>query len=219
MIKLTHVYKTYQNTIHALRDVSLDLKKGELAFITGHSGAGKTTLFRLIAGFDKPSSGKIHVSNFLLNEINIKNLPYYRQKIGVVFQDYKLLNNYTVEENIAIPLLILQNNKQYIAKEVDKMLSLVGLSLKRKDYPFQLSGGEQQRIAIARALIHKPEILIADEPTGNLDPDLSQEIIQLFYKANAQGTTVLIATHNLELLKQVSYKHLYLKKGSLFVNG
>ncbi|MBT4762961.1 MAG: cell division ATP-binding protein FtsE [Bdellovibrionaceae bacterium] len=219
MINFTHVYKTYSENINALKNVNLEVSKGEFVFLTGSSGAGKTTLFRLISAYDQASSGDVVVANYDLAKISQREIPYLRRKIGVVYQDFKLLKDRTVFENIALPLEILGEKDSYIQKRVNQMLSDVNLEFKKYKYPAELSGGEQQRVAIARALVHHPGVLIADEPTGNLDPDLTEEIINLLEKVNAQGTTVFIATHDHEMVKRRNKRTLCLHQGVLSEGG
>lgn len=202
MISFSHVYKTYPGPVHALRDISIEIQKGEFLFLTGKSGAGKTTLFRMISAYDKPSSGKIEVAGYDLGTIGASEVPFFRRKIGVVFQDFRLLRGRTVFENVALPLEIRGDRFQGLQRRVDEMLDHVGLIFKKNSPIEQLSGGEQQRVSIARALIHQPGVLIADEPTGNLDPQMSEEIMDLLERVNAQGTTVFVATHDHELVKR-----------------
>ncbi len=215
MIHFHHVYKTYAGPIHALKNVTIDIQRGDFVFITGPSGAGKTTLFKLLAGYDKPTSGKIQVANYRLDEISSKELPYFRRKIGVVFQDFKLLKDYTLLENVELPLRILGVKPKIARQRVLEVLDLVGLKDRYDYFPEQISGGEKQRVAIARALIHEPEILIADEPTGNLDPKLSAEIMELFEHINKQGTTLFVATHDHEMVKRKNKKHVIICDGML----
>ncbi len=215
MINFTHVYKTYSETISALRNVTIDINKGEFVFLTGPSGAGKSTLFRLLSAFDKSSSGLIKVSGYDLDKITPQQIPFFRRKIGVVYQDFKLLKDRTVFENVALPLEIMGEKDKYIQQRVNTIISDVNLEYKHSKYPDELSGGEQQRVAIARALVHHPGILIADEPTGNLDPELTEEIIDLFEKVNAQGTTVFIATHDQEMVKRRKKRVLHLENGEV----
>lgn len=215
MVNLSHVYKTFDGSIHALRDIDLDIAKGEMLFLTGPSGSGKTTLFKLICGFDSATSGKVNVAGYDLTKINQQQLPYLRRKIGVVFQDFKLLRNRNVFDNVALPLEILGEKKSYIHKRVMELLEQVGLQFKMDAMPDYLSGGEKQRVAIARALVHRPGLLIADEPTGNLDPELSLDIMNLFKLVNAQGTTVFIATHDKHLVEEFATKRVHLKNGLL----
>ncbi len=215
MIRLSHVYKIYAGSVHALSDVSIEIAKGEFVYLTGPSGAGKTTLFKLITCYDQPTSGNVEVAGYSLSEIHAGNIPYVRRKIGVVFQDFKLLKNRTVLENVSLPLEILKMRKSEVLSRAHTILEQVGLSRKATFYPEQLSGGEQQRVAIARALISKPGLLIADEPTGNLDAALSDEIMELFAKINAQGTTVVIATHNVSFISKGNRRVLRLEKGRI----
>lgn len=214
MITFSHVYKTYAGPVHALRNVDLNVDRGEFLFLTGPSGAGKTTLFKMLSAFDRPTSGSVQVAGFDLNKITSSEVPYFRRRIGVVFQDFKLLKGRTIFENVALPLRVL-GERFATTRRVEEILDQVGLRFKLDQIVDQLSGGEQQRVAIARALVHKPELLIADEPTGNLDPDLSQEIIKLFERANAQGTTVVIASHDHELVKRMQKRVIRLKAGTL----
>jgi len=202
MIEISHVYKIYSENCHALRDVTLKVAKGEFVYLTGPSGAGKTTLFRLITCYDQPTSGQIVVGGQDLSTITSKEVPFVRRKVGVVFQEFRLLRNRTAAENVGLPLEILEMKRSEINNRVSDLLDQLGLRYKGGYYPEQLSGGEQQRVAVGRALISKPEVLIADEPTGNLDQALSEEIIKLFDKINAQGTTVVVATHNQAFTKR-----------------
>jgi cell division transport system ATP-binding protein len=215
MIRLSHLYKTFPGPVHALRNIDLFIDKGELAFITGASGAGKTTLFRMICAFDRPTSGKIEVLQCDLNGISQKEIPFLRRKIGVVFQDFRLLKTRSVFDNVAMPLEVRREKPALVRRRVDEVLDLVGLRFRADAVPEQLSGGEQQRVAIARALVHKPGLLIADEPTGNLDPDLSSEIMELLRQVNAQGTTVVVASHDHALIRKYGRRVVHLKSGLL----
>lgn len=202
MIELSHIYKTYPGPVHALKNINLKIDKGEFVFLTGPSGAGKSTLFRLICAFDFASSGAIKISDYDLSTLQKSEIPFFRRQIGVVYQDFKLLQNKTVFENVALSLEIRGEKKSTIDRKVEDVLKHVSLSHRRDQYPETLSGGEQQRTAIARAIIHQPKLLIADEPTGNLDPQLSEEIMDLFERVSAQGTTVFIATHDHEMVRR-----------------
>ena len=215
MISLSHIYKTYPGPIHALSNFDLKIEKGESVFITGPSGSGKTTLFRLVSGYDRPSSGAISIAGFNINELTEKDVPYFRRNIGVVFQDFRLLKDRTVFENVALPLEVKGQKSAVIKQKVNEMLDIVGLTFKREQHPDQLSGGEQQRVAIARALIHQPGVLIADEPTGNLDEELSFGIMDLLDKVNSQGTTVLIATHDMDLVRKKRRRVIQIKAGNI----
>lgn len=215
MIHFSHVYKTYPGPIHALRDIDLKIGKGELVYLTGPSGAGKTTLFRMLSAFDRVTSGQVEVAGYSLHDIRSEQIPDFRRKIGVVFQDFKLLRDRTIFDNVALPLSIRGDSEQSIRDKVNFILDEVGLYEKADQFPEMLSGGEQQRTAIARALIHKPEVLIADEPTGNLDPELAEEIMDMFERACAQGTTIFIATHDHEMVRRRQKRVVKIAAGEL----
>lgn len=215
MINFAHVYKTYPGPVHALVNVELNVEKGEFLFLTGPSGAGKTTLFKMLSGYDRATSGQVKVAGYDLNEVTPSEVAAFRRRIGVVFQDFRLLKGRSVLENISLPLRILGERDASIQRKVDEALDQVGLRFKEDQLVEQLSGGEQQRVAIARALIHRPGLLIADEPTGNLDPDMSAEIMKLFERANAQGTTVFIASHDLATVNKMQKRVVRLKAGAM----
>lgn len=219
MISFSHVYKTYPGPVHALRDIDLFIDKGEFVFLTGPSGAGKTTLFKMLSAFDRVTSGKIEVAGYPLHLMKDAKIPEFRRRMGIVFQDFKLLKDRTLAENVALPLMIRGEKDNQIKRRVHDILEQVGLWHRADQYPEMCSGGEQQRAAIARALIHQPGVLIADEPTGNLDPNLSKEIMDLFDRVCAQGTTVFIATHDHELVKSRGHRVISLSAGELHAQG
>lgn len=215
MIELSHVYKTYAGPVHALKNIDLKIEKGEFVFLTGPSGAGKTTLFRMISAYDRATSGNLIVGNTEVGRLTADQVPFYRRKIGVVFQDFRLLKDKTVFDNVALPLQIRGDRPQAIKSRVSDVLDMLGLGRKSDQLPEFLSGGEQQRTAIARAIVHQPALLIADEPTGNLDPALSREIMDLFERICAQGTTIFLATHDHSLVKCYSKRQVEIKDGML----
>ncbi len=215
MIEFHHVYKTYPGPMHALKNIDLSIAKGEFVFLTGPSGAGKTTLFKMISAYDQVTTGQLTVADFDLNQLNPENTQIYRRRIGIVFQDFKLLKNRTLFENVALPLQIRNEKKSFIEDRVFQILKQVGLANKHDQYPDFMSGGEQQRTAIARAIIHQPGVLIADEPTGNLDPQLSEEIMDLFEEVSEQGTTIFLATHDLAMVERRKKRTLKLFSGQI----
>lgn len=215
MISFNDVHKRYANQHEALSGLSFELAKGEMAFLTGHSGAGKSTLLKLIALIERSSHGQIIVNNQNLTRMPKWKVPYYRRKIGLVFQDHNLLHDRTVFDNVALPLIIAGENHREIGRRVRAALDKVGLLGKERSLPISLSGGEQQRVGIARAVVNRPPILLADEPTGNLDPELSREIMRLFEQFNQVGVTVFIATHDHDLIRSMSYRHVALLEGRL----
>ncbi len=215
MIKFENVSKQYAAGFEALRDVSFSIDAGELVFLTGHSGAGKSTVLKLIMLMERASSGSVQVANKALSVMGTKEIPLHRQQIGVVFQNHQLLFDRSVFDNIVLPLRICGYEADDAARRVRAALDKVGLLSREKLNPQQLSAGEQQRIGIARAIVHKPKILLADEPTGNLDPQLSAEVMTLFKQFNQVGTTVLVASHDLSLIRRMNCRTLTLKKGKL----
>lgn len=215
MIKFDQVSKRYPSGQEALTQVSLHLTPGEMCFLTGHSGAGKSTLLKLIARLETPSLGSVLVDGRNLNRLTKRQIPYLRRKIGLIFQNPQLLFDRTVFENVALPLMIAHYRRQEIGRRVRAALDKVGLLSKESLLPESLSCGEQQRVGIARAIVSRPTILLADEPTGNLDPELSREIFSLFEQFHQAGVTVFIASHDIELIKQLPYRVLTLKEGRL----
>lgn len=220
MISLSHVYKTYVADQHVLKNLQLQVQKGDFIFLMGPSGAGKTTLFKIMTGFEKVSSGDVEINGFKVSTLNSRSMAQFRRSIGVVFQDFRLLNDRTVFENVSLPLEILRMNKWEVVERVEKILDKVGLKRKMNENPNCLSGGEKQRVAIARALVHDPALVIADEPTGNLDWHLSQEIMGLFREANIKGTTLIVATHDQEIVKNETRKRVIkIEGGQIFEDG
>lgn len=215
MIRFSEVYKRYPNQYEALSGLSFELNKGEMAFLTGHSGAGKSTLLKLIALIERSSHGQVWVNNQNLTRLPKWKVPYYRRKIGLVFQDHNLLHDRTVFDNVALPLIIAGENHREIGRRVRAALDKVGLLGKERSLPIALSGGEQQRVGIARAVVNRPPVLLADEPTGNLDPELSREIMHLFEQFNQVGVTVFIASHDLELINRMPHRQITLQQGRL----
>ena len=213
MIRLEDVSKSYAEGIPALDDVSIQIQEGEFVFIVGDSGSGKSTLIRLIMKELEPTSGTIIVNGQDLGRLKHRKIPMYRRGIGVVFQDFRLLKDRNIYENIAFAQRVVETPTRIIKKKVPAALSLVGLAQKYKSFPKELSGGEQQRVAIARAIVNEPAILLADEPTGNLDPTNSWEIMKLLEEANDRGTTVLVVTHNQEIVNEMKKRVITMKKG------
>jgi cell division transport system ATP-binding protein len=215
MIKLHNVTKAYSKDSIGISNVSLDIESGEFVSIVGQSGTGKTTLVKLLIAEEKPSSGKIEIGGWDITDIRQGDVPYLRRQIGVIFQDFKLLNKKTVFENVAFALQVAGEPKHRIETVVPAVLSIVGLKHKQERYPNQLSGGEQQRVVIARSLVHRPKILVGDEPTGNLDSINTQEIIDILKKINEFGTTILLVTHNREIVNQLNRRVLTLHDGKI----
>lgn len=213
MIEFKDVTKEYSKGIAALKGVNLKIEKGEFAFIVGDSGSGKSTLIRLLLKELDPTSGSIIVNGQNLNRLKHRKIPQYRRHLGVVFQDFRLLKDRNIYENIAFALRVTETSPRIIKQKVPAALSLVGLAQKYKAFPKELSGGEQQRVAIARAIVNEPAILLADEPTGNLDPTNSWEIMKLLEEANERGTTVLVVTHNQEIVNEMKKRVITMKKG------
>lgn len=219
MIQFDNVSKRYASGHEALSRVSCHIERDEMVFLTGHSGAGKSTLLKLIMLMEQPSNGQVLVDGQNLKKLGRRQLPYHRRQVGVVFQNHQLLFDRSVFHNVAMPLLIAGHHPREAGRRVRAALDKVGLLHKEKHNPITLSGGEQQRVGIARAVVNKPMVLLADEPTGNLDPELSAEIMRLFEQFNQVGVTVLIATHDLALIARMPNRTLTLRAGQLFQAG
>ena len=215
MIEFQSVYKSYNADSHALEDINLHIDDGEFAFIVGSSGAGKSTFLTLIRREEEPTSGEIVVNNFRLSRLKHKNVPYYRRTMGIVFQDFRLIDSMTVFENIAFPMRVVGKTRREIRRRVEYLLQLMDLQGKGHRYPPSLSGGEQQRVGLARALVNQPDLIIADEPTGNVDYRMSRDIIEMLTRINEKGTTVLMVTHEHDLVKQFHHRIITLDKGRI----
>lgn len=215
MIEMSHISKVYKDNVIALSDINVSIKKGDFVFLVGPSGAGKSTFIKLLLKEIEPTSGRIIVNDIDLSKLKRRSIPYYRRTIGNVFQDFRLLHNLTVYENVAFAMHVIEASPKDIRRRVPMVLSMVGLSKKANNYPQQLSGGEQQRVALARALVNNPSLLIADEPTGNLDPDTAAEIMELLNDINRSGTTILMATHAREIVDRMKKRVVALEKGVL----
>ncbi|HAR63714.1 MAG: cell division ATP-binding protein FtsE [Candidatus Margulisiibacteriota bacterium] len=215
MIKLQNVTKVFPNGYKALADINLHIGVDEFVFLVGSSGAGKSTLMKLLLREDVPSAGNVYIDSININKLHIKQVPMLRRSIGVIFQDYKLLPRRTVYENVAFALEVVGRSRMHIRRQVAQVLDLVGLLPKQKNYPAELSGGEQQRVCIARAIANNPTILLADEPTGNLDPNTSWEIMLLLQKINKRKTTVLVATHNKSIVDTMRKRVIAIENGKI----
>ena len=216
MIEFQGVYKSYSSDSHALEDINLHVDDGEFAFIVGASGAGKSTFLKLIQREELPTSGEIIVNGFRLSRLKRKNVPYYRRTMGIVFQDFRLIDTMTVFENIAFPMRVVGKSRREIRRRVGYMLELMGLEGKGLRYPPSLSGGEQQRVGLARALVNQPDLIIADEPTGNVDYQMSRDIIEMLTQINEKsGTTILMVTHEHDLVQQFHHRIITLEQGRI----
>ena len=215
MIRFTHVSKTYPDGAPALRDVTFHLRKGEFTFLTGHSGAGKSSILSLVSAHEKPTEGDVRVAGLSVGTLTSRGVPRLRRRLGIVFQDFRLLEYRTAEENVAFALEVTGVPARLIPDRVMRVLTQVGLASKARAYPRELSGGEQQRVAIARALVNDPPILLADEPTGNLDERATRGVFQLLREINTGGTVVVMATHDLDLVRQAPYRTIEMRDGGI----
>lgn len=216
MLQFKDVTKTYDNTnVTALENVNLDIEKGEFVFLVGHSGAGKSTLIKLITAEEQATSGEIIINDINVTKLTRKEIPYYRRTLGMVFQDFRLLDNKTVIDNVAFAMKVVGATNRQIRRRAPDVLGRVGLSQKAHFYPGELSGGEQQRVAIARALANNPNLIIADEPTGNLDPDTSKEIMEYLEEINRSGTTIIVATHDKDIVNSMHKRVIAVGGGSI----
>ncbi len=219
MIEFTDVVKTYEQGNNALNGVTMQIEDGEFCFLVGPSGSGKSTIIKMITGELKPPSGTVHFNGYSLERIRKREIPYLRRTVGVVFQDFRLINKMTVAENVAFAMRVIGAREREIRERVPYVLDLVGLSDKGKRHPSELSGGEQQRLAIARALVNNPSMIIADEPTGNLDPQMSFEIMSLLEEINNLGTTMLVVTHAQNLVESFNKRVLSINEGVIINDG
>lgn len=215
MIEFNNVSKIYNNNVKALSDVSVKIDSGDFVFLVGPSGSGKSTFIKMLLKEIEPTMGNITVSDKKLSEIKRNQIPYYRRKIGMVFQDFRLIPTLNVYENVAFAMRVVEASQKEIRKRVPMVLSLVGLSHKYKMFPNELSGGEQQRVSLARAIVNNPSVLIADEPTGNLDPDTAKEIMELLEDINRSGTTIVMATHAKDIVDSMKKRVIAIEKGSI----
>ena len=215
MIEFNNVSKIYNNNVKALSDVSVKINSGDFVFLVGPSGSGKSTFIKMLLKEIEPTIGNITVADRNLSEIKRNQVPYYRRKIGMVFQDFRLIPTLNVYENVAFAMRVVEASQKEIRKRVPMVLSLVGLSHKYKMFPNELSGGEQQRVSLARAIVNNPSVLIADEPTGNLDPDTAKEIMELLEDINKSGTTIVMATHAKDIVDNMKKRVIAIEKGSI----
>ncbi|MDQ0352885.1 cell division transport system ATP-binding protein [Alkalibacillus filiformis] len=215
MIEMNNVYKVYENGVTALNGISTTIDNGEFVYVVGQSGAGKSSFIKLMYREETPSKGQVKINHVDIGDMKDKQVPYLRRSIGVIFQDFKLLPKLTIYENVAFALEVIEENPRKIRRRVMDVLDKVGLKHKARFIPAQLSGGEQQRVAIARAIVNNPKIVIADEPTGNLDPDTSWEIMRIFEEVNASGTTVIMATHSKEIVNKIRRRVIAMENGQI----
>ncbi|MED1561556.1 cell division ATP-binding protein FtsE [Alkalihalobacillus alcalophilus] len=215
MIKMKDVWKTYPNNVKAINGINISIDKGEFVYVVGPSGAGKSTFIKMMYREEKPSKGEIFIGDTNIGKVKERQVPYIRRKIGVVFQDFRLLQQLTVYENIAYALEVIEESRDVIKRKVMDVLDIVQLKNKARSYPSELSGGEQQRVAIARAIVNSPELLIADEPTGNLDPDTAWEIMDILDDINHRGTTIIMATHNKDIVNTIKKRVIAIESGRI----
>jgi cell division transport system ATP-binding protein len=215
MIEMQNVWKTYSDGTNALQGITVKIDKSEFVYVVGPSGAGKSTFIKLMYREERPTKGEIFINGINIERVKQRKIPYIRRHIGVVFQDFKLLPRLTASENVAFAMEVIESPKKQIKKRVAEMLAMVGLKDKGEAFPSQLSGGEQQRVAIARALVNNPTMIIADEATGNLDPDTSWEIMKLFERINLNGTTIVMATHNKEIVNTMKKRVIAIEAGKI----
>ena len=215
MIEMKQVFKKYPGGSKALQGLNVSIAQGEFVYVVGPSGAGKSTFIKMLYAEERPSAGKVLVNQVDVTKLSVRKVPFLRRQLGVVFQDYKLLPKKSVYENVAYALEVIEKDQKFIKQRVTEVLKLVGLATKAKRFPHELSGGEQQRVAIARAIVNQPKIVIADEPTGNLDPTTTWEVMKVLEAINAQGTTIIMATHNREVVDGMRHRVVRIEKGRI----
>ncbi|ENQ3078382.1 cell division ATP-binding protein FtsE [Bacillus multifaciens] len=215
MITMTNVYKEYPNGMKAVNGLTVKIKQGEFVYVVGPSGAGKSTFIKMMYREEKPTTGSINVNGLVIESLAERDVPYFRRQLGVIFQDFKLLPKLTVYENVAFALEVIEEDRDVIRERVTEVLSLVGLEDRAGSLPSELSGGEQQRIAIARAIVNRPKVVIADEPTGNLDMDTAMDIMNIFKRINDRGTTIIMATHNADIVNTIRHRVIAIEGGKI----
>ncbi|PFE02371.1 cell division ATP-binding protein FtsE [Bacillus cereus] len=215
MIKMTSVYKEYPNGMKAINGLTVNIKQGEFVYVVGPSGAGKSTFIKMMYREEKPTTGSINVNGLVIESLAERDVPYFRRQLGVIFQDFKLLPKLTVYENVAFALEVIEEEPEAIRERVTEVLGLVGLEDRADALPNELSGGEQQRVAIARAIVNKPKVVIADEPTGNLDIDTALDIMSIFKRINERGTTIVMATHNADIVNTIRHRVIAIEGGKI----
>ncbi|MBO1623891.1 cell division ATP-binding protein FtsE [Bacillus arachidis] len=215
MIKMTSVYKEYPNGMKAINGLTVNIKQGEFVYVVGPSGAGKSTFIKMMYREEKPTTGSINVNGLVIESLAERDVPYFRRQLGVIFQDFKLLPKLTVYENVAFALEVIEEEPEAIRERVTEVLGLVGLENRADALPNELSGGEQQRVAIARAIVNRPKVVIADEPTGNLDIDTALDIMSIFKRINERGTTIVMATHNADIVNTIRHRVIAIEGGKI----